>query len=117
MSFSEVACTDFNSRLHGHQVRKGNDLRDGALPMGSGGNCRVCVSARTIVLIDWVVGTVPVYLDRWAIQPHGETVATPSSWLVPGRWHDRDVMLKVARIAEEGRSGRVLAWLGGVCRS
>ena len=61
----------------------------------------------------WVAGTVPVYLDRWAIQPDGETAATPSSWLVPGRWHDRDVMLKVARIAEESRGGPVLAWWAG----
>ena len=63
--------------------------------------------------MDWVEGTVPIYLDRWAIQPNGETVTTPSSWLVPGRWHDRDVMLKVARIAEEGRGGPVLAWWSG----
>ena len=84
-----------------------------AFPMGSGGNCRVCVSARTIVLMEWVAGTVPIYLDRWAIQPHGDTVTTPSSWLVPGRWHDRDVMLKVARIAEEDRGGPVLAWWAG----
>ena len=96
-----------------HSARRGTTYATRAFPMGSGGNCRVCVSARTIVLMDWVAGTVPVYLDRWAIQPHGETVATPSSWLVPGRWHDRDVMLKVARIAEEGRGGRVLAWWAG----
>ena len=96
-----------------HSARRGTTYATRAFPMGSGGNCRVCVSARTIVLMDWVAGTVPVYLDRWAIQPHGETVATPSSWLVPGRWHDRDVMLKVARIAEEGRGGRVLAWWSG----
>ena len=94
-------------------IHTGTTYATRALPMGSGGNCRVCVSARTIVLMDWVAGTVPVYLDRWAIQPHGQTVATPSSWLVPGRWHDRDVMLKVARIAEEGRGGPVLAWWAG----
>ncbi|QNE46397.1 3'-kinase [Glaciihabitans sp. INWT7] len=63
--------------------------------------------------MEWVAGSVPVYVDRWAVQPHGETVTTPSSWLVPGRWHDRDVMLKVARIAEEGRGGTVLAWWSG----
>ncbi|WP_198154204.1 aminoglycoside phosphotransferase family protein [Neomicrococcus aestuarii] len=40
-------------------------------------------------------------------------VTTPSSWLVPGRWHDRNVMLKVARVAEEARGGRLLAWWAG----
>lgn len=40
-------------------------------------------------------------------------VITPSSWLVPGLWRHRNVMLKVARIAEEARSERVLAWLAG----
>jgi streptomycin 6-kinase len=60
--------------------------------------------------MDWVAGTVSDYLDRWAVQPSGDLVITPSSWLVPGLWRDRNVMLKVARIAEEGRGGRVLAW-------
>jgi streptomycin 6-kinase len=60
--------------------------------------------------MDWIAGTVPTYIDRWAIQQNGETVETPSSWIVPGRWHDRNVMLKVARIAEEARGGRILAW-------
>lgn len=60
--------------------------------------------------MDWVAGTVSMYLDRWAVQKTGETVITPSSWLVPGLWRDRNVMLKVARIAEEARGGQVLAW-------
>jgi streptomycin 6-kinase len=63
--------------------------------------------------MDWVAGTVSMYLDRWAVQRTGEIVVTPSSWLVPGLWRDRNVMLKVARIAEEARRGRVLAWWAG----
>ncbi|MEO7147194.1 MAG: aminoglycoside phosphotransferase family protein [Terrimesophilobacter sp.] len=61
----------------------------------------------------WVAGTVSDYLDRWAVQQGGDVVVTPSSWLVPGLWCERNVMLKVARIAEEGRGGRVLAWWAG----
>ena len=63
--------------------------------------------------MDWVAGTVPAYMDRWAIGQSGDMVITPSSWLVSGRWHDRNVMLKVARVAEEARGGRVLAWWAG----
>jgi streptomycin 6-kinase len=63
--------------------------------------------------MDWVAGTVSMYLDRWAVQRTGEIVITPSSWLVPGLWRGRNVMLKVARIAEEARGGRVLAWWAG----
>lgn len=63
--------------------------------------------------MDWVAGTVSAYMDRWTIQQTGETVETPSSWLVPGRWHERNVMLKVARVAEEARGGRILAWWAG----
>jgi streptomycin 6-kinase len=63
--------------------------------------------------MDWVAGTVSMYLDRWAVQRTGEIVVTPSSWLAPGLWRDRKVMLKVARIAEEARGGRVLAWWAG----
>ncbi|WP_343319598.1 aminoglycoside phosphotransferase family protein [Arthrobacter sp. TMP15] len=63
--------------------------------------------------MDWVAGTVPAYMDRWAIGQRGDMVITPSSWLVPGRWHDRNVMLKVARVAEEARGGRVLGWWAG----
>jgi streptomycin 6-kinase len=67
----------------------------------------------TILHMDWAAGTVSDYLDRWAVQRSGDTVITPSSWLVPGLWRDRNVMLKVARIAEEGRGGRILAWWAG----
>jgi streptomycin 6-kinase len=63
--------------------------------------------------MEWVAGTVPAYMERWAIDQRGDMVTTPSSWLVPGRWHDRNVMLKVARVAEEARGGRVLAWWAG----
>ena len=63
--------------------------------------------------MDWVAGTVSMYLDRWAVEKTGEIVITPSSWLVPGLWSDRNVMLKVARIAEEARGGQVLAWWAG----
>lgn len=83
---------------------------------GSSGSVGQRASERrpgTIVFMDWVAGTVTAYVDRWGIQPCGEMVTTSSSWLVPGRWHDRDVMLKVARVAEEARGGRVLAWWAG----
>lgn len=63
--------------------------------------------------MDWVAGTVSAYLERWAVQQSGDVVITPSSWLVPGLWRHRNVMLKVARIAEEARGGRVLAWWAG----
>ena len=58
-------------------------------------------------------GTVSAYLERWAVQQSGNAVIMPPSWLVPGFWHHRNVMLKVARIAEEARGGRVLAWWAG----
>jgi len=63
--------------------------------------------------MDWVAGTVSMHLDRWAVHKTGEIVITPSSWLVPGLWCDRNVMLKVARIAEEARGGQVFAWWAG----
>jgi streptomycin 6-kinase len=63
--------------------------------------------------MDWVAGSVSAYLNRWAVQRTGDVVTTPSSWLVPGLWRGRNVMLKVARIAEESRGGRVLAWWAG----
>ena len=84
------------------------DLRDELIAAG--------VAVRrsdTILPMDWVAGSVSAYLNRWAVQRTGDVVTTPSSWLVPGLWRGRNVMLKVARIAEESRGGRVLAWWAG----
>ncbi len=53
---------------------------------------------------------MPAYLKRWDVHPDGEAMSTPSSWLVPGLWRDRRVMLKVARVEEEARAGLVLGW-------
>ncbi|WP_091183446.1 aminoglycoside phosphotransferase family protein [Paramicrobacterium humi] len=51
---------------------------------------------------------------RWTLTPDGEVVETPSSWLQPVlRTDGARAMLKVARIAEEARGGRVLAWFAG----
>ncbi|HEY8914660.1 aminoglycoside phosphotransferase family protein [Lacisediminihabitans sp.] len=63
--------------------------------------------------MNWVAGSVPAYLQRWGVRPDGEATSTASSWLVPGVWHDRRVMLKVARVEEEARAGLVLGWWAG----
>jgi streptomycin 6-kinase len=63
--------------------------------------------------MNWVAGSVETYLRRWGVRPEGEAAATPSSWLVPGVWHERRVMLKVARVQEEARAATVLAWWAG----
>lgn len=63
--------------------------------------------------MDWVAGSVADYVDRWGIVQDGDPITTPSSWIVRGRWRESDVMLKVARVAEEARGGRVLAWWAG----
>lgn len=67
----------------------------------------------TLLPMDWVAGSVSAYLNRWAVQRTGAVVTTPSSWLAPGLWRGRNVTLKVARIAEETRGGRVSAWWAG----
>lgn len=69
--------------------------------------------ADTIASMDWVAGALADYVDRWGIVQDGDAITTPSSWLVRGRWGERNVMLKVARVAEEARGGRVLAWWAG----
>ncbi|ARC56065.1 hypothetical protein AS850_03120 [Frondihabitans sp. 762G35] len=57
------------------------------------------------------------YVGRWAIDDAGETITTPASRLVPGTRLGRPVMLKVARIEEEARGARVLAWWNAVAGS
>jgi streptomycin 6-kinase len=49
-------------------------------------------------------------LRAWGAEPTGEVWTTGSSDLVAGRRDGVPVMLKVARIEEERRGGRLLAW-------
>jgi streptomycin 6-kinase len=49
-------------------------------------------------------------LLAWGAEPTGEAWSTGSSDLVAGRRNGVPVMLKVARIEEERRGGRLLAW-------
>jgi streptomycin 6-kinase len=49
-------------------------------------------------------------LLAWGAEPTGETWATPSSRLAAGVRDGVPVLVKVARIEEEVRGGRVLAW-------
>jgi streptomycin 6-kinase len=49
-------------------------------------------------------------LRAWGAEPTGEVWTTGSSYLIAGRRGAVPVMLKVARIEEERRGGRLLAW-------
>ncbi|HEV7305871.1 aminoglycoside phosphotransferase family protein [Ensifer sp.] len=53
------------------------------------------------------------YFEKWALQPDGELIVTPSSHLFPVRYDNQLAMLKVARDAEE-KYGRLpmLYWNG-----
>lgn len=49
-------------------------------------------------------------LRAWGAEPTGESWTTPSSWLAAGVRDGTAVIAKVARIEEEARGGRLLAW-------
>ncbi|WP_375405820.1 aminoglycoside phosphotransferase family protein [uncultured Amnibacterium sp.] len=52
-------------------------------------------------------------LRAWGAEPTGEVWRTPSSDLAAGIRGGEPVMLKVARIEEERRGGRLMAWWSG----
>lgn len=49
-------------------------------------------------------------LRAWGAEPTGESWTTASSWLAAGVRDGAPVIAKVARIEEEARGGRLLAW-------
>jgi streptomycin 6-kinase len=53
------------------------------------------------------------WLDRWALTPDGEPIATHSSVLLPVRRGDVPSMLKVATAEEERPGAALMAWWGG----
>ncbi|MCW4384623.1 phosphotransferase [Salinibacterium sp. SYSU T00001] len=61
----------------------------------------------------WTPRTPQTYLERWDLRVDGHAVTTPSSTIVPVLSEGRRAMLKVARIEEEGRGCRLLAWWNG----
>ncbi len=52
-------------------------------------------------------------LRAWGAEPTGEVWHTPSSDLAAGLRDGEPVMLKIARIEEERRGGRLMAWWSG----
>lgn len=50
---------------------------------------------------------------RWGLVPDGSPMATHSSVLLPVRCRGAAAMLKVARLDEEARGGRLMAWYRG----
>lgn len=61
-----------------------------------------------------MAGTDPsAWLARWSLIPDGEAIGTPSSLLLPVRRHGEPAMLKIARVEEERRGGRLMAWWDG----
>ncbi len=53
------------------------------------------------------------YIDRWALTPDGEPIATGGARLLPVQWQGQPAMLKIALADEERRGFDVLAWWGG----
>ena len=53
------------------------------------------------------------YIDRWALTPDGESIATGGARLLPVQWQGQPAMLKIALVDEERRGFDVLARWGG----
>lgn len=53
------------------------------------------------------------YLRQWGLEPDGAPIRTATSRLLPVRQGAAAAMLKIARVEEERRGARVLAWWAG----
>lgn len=53
------------------------------------------------------------YLHRWHLVPDGDPIETHTGTLLPVRQAGRKAMLKIARVDEERRGGRLMAWWAG----
>lgn len=61
----------------------------------------------------WQPATLDHYAHHWQLTPAGPAFSTPSSHLQPVLRRGERAMLKVARIEEEARGCRLLAWWDG----
>src|ERR1700758_1699512 len=53
------------------------------------------------------------YIDRWRLKADGNLIVTPTSRLLPVRWHGVAAILKIAVETEEELGNELMVWWDG----